>query len=108
MALGAGAATYGAVWTNRAALTAWGTQYLEGRPAPETTGLSADPTLGDTFGLRGSARRVLRITGLNGITYLRGMAFDTYQRGQLGAGHRSSGISRAPLWRRTPPAHGPR
>ena len=84
VALAAGAGTYGAVWTNRVALTAWGTQYLEGRPVPETTGLSAAPTLGDTFGLRGSAQRVLRITGLNGITYLRGIAFDTYRRGQWG------------------------
>ena len=84
VALGAGAGTYGAVWMNRVALTTWGTQYLEGRPSPETTGLSAAPTLGDTFGLRGSARRVLRITGLNGVAYLRGIAFDTYQRGQWG------------------------
>ena len=83
-ALGAGVGTYGAVWTNRASLTAWGTQYLEGRPAPETTGLSSDPTLGDTFGLRGSPRRVLRITGLNGITYLRGVPYDTYSRGHWG------------------------
>lgn len=84
LALGTGAATYEAVWTNRAALTVWGTYYLEGRHTPETTGLSEGPVLGETFGLRGSPRRVLRIEGLNGITYLRGMAFDTYTEGSWG------------------------
>ena len=84
LALAAGAAAYGAVWTNRMALTAWGAQNLEGRPAPEMAGLSQEPTLGETFGLRGSARRVLRIEGLNGPTYLRGIAFDTYRGGRWG------------------------
>ena len=86
MALGAGMTTYATVWTNRAALTTWGTHYLEGRPAVETTGLSTDPILGETFGLRGSARRVLRITGLSGITYLRAISFDTYGSGKWGPG----------------------
>ena len=105
VALGTGAAAYGAVWTNRASLTAWGTHYLDGRPAPETTGLSLDPTLGETFGLRGSARRVLRITGLNGITYLRAASFDTYGGGRWGP---SVGIRRYSSAVLNPNAHGER
>lgn len=84
IAVGAGVGSYAAVQAERAALTDWGSHYLDGRPGPETTGLSQQPMLGETFGLRGSAQRVLRITGLQGVTYLCGATFDTYDDGRWG------------------------
>ena len=44
------------------------------------------PTLGTTFGLQGSARRVLFVEGQSGPLYLRGLAFGTYARGRWGPG----------------------
>jgi len=47
-----------------------------------TTGLSNAPSLGATFGLRGSTRRVLRIQGSAQLRYLRAMAFSEYNNGR--------------------------
>jgi hypothetical protein len=49
--------------------------------------MAEQPSLGRTFGLRGSPMRVLRITGTEGYAgdpHLRGIAFDTYKDGLWG------------------------
>jgi transglutaminase-like putative cysteine protease len=70
----------------RGDLTEWGNNLLGQRLDRMESALMAEqPSLGRTFGLRGSPMRVLRITGTEGYIgdpHLRGMSFDTYKDGQ--------------------------
>jgi transglutaminase-like putative cysteine protease len=68
------------VYKHRAGLYALG-ERLMGLHEPDIAGASFDPSLGDTFGLRGSPRRMLRLTGYRQPLYLRAMSFDTYDHG---------------------------
>lgn len=88
LALLTGLIGFQALGPYRGDLTEWGNnllgQHLEPR---ETTLMAEQPSLGRTFGLRGSPLRVLRITGTEGYAgdpHLRGMAFDTYEGGLWG------------------------
>ncbi len=69
------------VYRHRLGIYALG-ERLMGLHEPDVAGVSLDPSLGDTFGLRGSPRRMLRLTGYAQPLYLRAMAFDTYDHGQ--------------------------
>jgi len=71
----------------RGEITDWGNNLLLQRLSQiMDTGMSEQPTLGPTFGLRGSPARVLRLTGANGgivgDPHLRGMSFDRYEMGR--------------------------
>lgn len=77
----AGAAVYGGVWTYRSQLTELGDRFLENKRVPEQAGVSVNPVLGDSFGLQGSPARVLIIDGPLGDSHLRGLTFDTYYMG---------------------------
>lgn len=83
-ALTLGAIVYLSFWTFRAPLMQLGAGALRGHEAPESTGVSSQPTLGPTFGQRGSLQRVLRLQGEGGQTYLRGASYDTYRQGRWG------------------------
>lgn len=84
-ALTLGAVIYLAFWTFRAPLMQLGAGALRGHEGAESTGVSSQPTLGPTFGQRGSLQRVLRLQGDgSGETYLRGAAYDTYRQGRWG------------------------
>ena len=68
-------------------LTEWGNnligQHFQDRM--ETALMAEQPSLGRTFGLRGSPMRILRISGTDGYigdAHLRGMSFDTYKDGR--------------------------
>ena len=83
-ALALGALVYLAFWTFRTPLMQMGAGALRGHEGAESTGVSSQPTLGPTFGLRGSLQRVLRLQGPGGETYLRGASYDTYAQGRWG------------------------
>jgi transglutaminase-like putative cysteine protease/FtsH-binding integral membrane protein len=81
----AGMCIYSNIWAYRAALMRLGSIYLDGeRHIPATAGLSTESDLEDTFGLNESPSRVLQITGMDRITYLRAVSFDTYLNGRWG------------------------
>ena len=68
-------------------LTEWGNnlagQHFQDRM--ETALMAEQPSLGRTFGLRGSPMRILRISGTDGYIgdpHLRGMSFGTYKEGR--------------------------
>lgn len=61
----------------------------------ESSGMSQQPQLGSTFGLRGSAQRVLRMQGYEGDAHLRGLSFDTYNGGLWGPGVRGRSFAPA-------------
>ncbi len=79
-AIGLGWLGNAVVMVNRDGINAWGERLFN--PLMSATGITFDPLLGATYGMRGSPRRVLRLTGYHGIAYLRGMAFDTYDHGR--------------------------
>ncbi|MES2459952.1 MAG: transglutaminaseTgpA domain-containing protein [Armatimonadota bacterium] len=76
----------------RGDITDWGNNLLGQRLERFETSLMAEqPSLGQSFGLRGSPVRVLRLTGTEGYAgdpHLRGMSFDTYTDGTWGPGVR--------------------
>ncbi|WP_309714341.1 transglutaminase-like domain-containing protein [Armatimonas sp.] len=78
LALGTGWLGIKTVQSNRERLTEWGNRFMNERPQAELTGLSQQPTLGASFGARGSNARVLRLEGAPQIYHLRGAAYDTY------------------------------
>lgn len=86
LALGLGAGSYLAFWEYRGELTSWGSRWLERQSFREGTGMSSQPSLGPTFGLRGSSERVLRVATGEAqnvdTSHLRGMSFDTYAGGR--------------------------
>nr|CAA9274241.1 hypothetical protein AVDCRST_MAG63-3184 [uncultured Armatimonadetes bacterium] len=84
LGLGLGFGGYVAFWTWRGEITEIGSRLLGERRWPEGRGMAAQPTLGPTFGLRGSAARVLRVEDFSGVGHLRGMAFDLYRSGRWG------------------------
>jgi len=85
IALGGGAASVRTVHVYRGVINEWGNRAGGGRRGGfEGTGMAAQPQLGATFDLRGTPVRVLRITGLAGDNHLRGLSFDTYDRGTWG------------------------
>ncbi|MBC8104488.1 MAG: transglutaminase domain-containing protein [Cytophagales bacterium] len=88
LALTVGLVSFRAFNAFRGDITEWGNNLLGQRMEQMETSLMADqPSLGRTFGLRGSPMRVLRITGGDGYIgdpHLRGMAFDTYKDGRWG------------------------
>ena len=78
LALGTGWFGIQTVQRNRERLTEWGNRFMNERPQAELTGLSQQPTLGASFGGRGSNARVLRLEGTPNLYHLRGAAYDTY------------------------------
>ncbi|MDX1934458.1 MAG: transglutaminaseTgpA domain-containing protein [Capsulimonadales bacterium] len=82
LTLGVGATGYLFVDFNRGRITELGNRLLGERFNFEATGMASNPSLGETFGLRGGTQRVLRITGFVGDPHLRGMAFDRYEQGR--------------------------
>lgn len=84
VALSVGAIGYRTFVVNRGNLTEWGNRFLNERLPFDTTGMASQPTLGETFGLRGSNVRALRITNFAGDAHLRGMTFDSYDSGTWG------------------------
>ena len=61
-----------------------GTHFAGDSSFLETVGMSSQPQLGSTFGLRGSSERVLRIKNPVGDTHLRGATFSIYNEGRWG------------------------
>lgn len=91
LGLGAGFGLYHTFALYRGEITDWGNNLLGQRlEEMDTSGMSEQPTLGRTFGLRGSPERVLRVTaaagssggGYAGDPHLRGISFDTYTAGR--------------------------
>jgi transglutaminase-like putative cysteine protease len=66
------------VQNNRERLTEWGNKFMNERPQNELLGMSQQPTLGASFGARGSTARILRLQGSLQSQHLRGAAFETY------------------------------
>jgi transglutaminase-like putative cysteine protease len=79
-----GAASYRAVVVNRGELLDLGNRLIGDRFQFERSGMSQQPILGATFGLRGSAQRVLRLQQFEGDPHLRGLSFDVYDTGTWG------------------------
>ena len=65
----------------QSALNAWGAQLMTMYPRGRL-GISLAPALGRGPGPYSSAERVLRLEGVQGVYYCRGMAFDTYRNGR--------------------------
>jgi transglutaminase-like putative cysteine protease len=82
LSLAIGSVIYAEFYIHRSDLTTWGQNFLQGKPTPEMSGVSEDPTLATTYGTQGSPRRVLFIAGESGPIYLRGLAYDAYARGR--------------------------
>lgn len=82
LGIGAGAFGIHLVKQNRDRLTEWGNRFMNDRPQPEPIGLSQQPTLGETFGGRGSNARALRLEGVLLLPHLRGAAYETYSDGR--------------------------
>jgi transglutaminase-like putative cysteine protease len=66
---------------NKDALQIWGLRLMRQRIF-QTAGISNQPTLGPTFNLQGTTRRVLRIEGALNETHFRVASFDTYSGGR--------------------------
>ena len=75
---------YGAMYANKAYLTELGNRLITDRLPMIESGMMGQPMLGEMFGLRGSAERILRIENISGDPHLRGQAFDTYAQGHWG------------------------
>ncbi|WP_394794129.1 transglutaminase domain-containing protein [Armatimonas sp.] len=69
---------------NREKIMEWGNRLMSEHPPLEQLGMSQQPTLGNTFGARGSNARVLRLEGTLRSSHLRGAAFDTYSENRWG------------------------
>lgn len=67
---------------HRETLLEWGNRLIGERPQTDLAGMSQQPILGPTFGLRGSAARVLRLQGKPRVLHLRGISYDTYGDGR--------------------------
>ena len=72
---------YATVYVNKSRLNEYGDQLASYQRQREGTGMAATPHLGETFDLRGSNARVLRISNFIGDSHLKGLAFDTYNSG---------------------------
>ncbi len=82
VALVIGWASLRVVRENSERLTEWGNRFMNERPQPELMGISQQPSLGPTFGARGTNARVLRLIGTPRIPHLRGVAYETYSEGR--------------------------
>jgi transglutaminase-like putative cysteine protease len=76
-----GGALHFGIIANKEQIQSWGLRMMR-RRLFETAGISNQPTLGSTFNLQGSTRRVLRIEGALNDPHLRAAAFDTYSGGR--------------------------
>lgn len=66
---------------NKEQLMAWSEQFARISPARGGAGFSSSPRLGESRDVPLSTERVLRVSGLEGPTHLRGASFRTYQAG---------------------------
>jgi len=85
IALAAGFAVFEGFTTYQNQITQLGEQILNGSGDPtnlDVSGISKSPTLSDSFNASGSTARMLRLFDYDGDPHLRGMAFDTYNRGE--------------------------
>ena len=83
LAISLGFGGYYTIYSNKGRLNELGDRILSQQRNPfEATGMAATPQLGETFGLRGSNARVLRIENFAGDSHWRGMAFETYIYGR--------------------------
>lgn len=83
-AVAAGMGGYVAVYGQRGALNELASRAIRIRPQYEGNGMAESPRLGETFDLRGSPTRVLRIEKFNGDSHWRGLSFDEYDHGRWG------------------------
>lgn len=80
-ALAVGAVSMRLTEIYRSQIMEWGNRLVSDRPQTDFAGITDQPVLGPMFGMQGTARRVLRVTGYSG-GHLRGAAFPTYQNGR--------------------------
>jgi len=84
VALVSGFVIFQLITTYQPEITVIGDKILNGAGEPtnlDASGISKSPTLGTSFDMGGSTTRMLRLVNYSGDPHLRGMSFDSYDRG---------------------------